>query len=109
MLIRVTGFRKQSHNQSAAALGELQSAMDENHNRATYRSKLLREEHQASRGVGLAQVYRELGFDQLALAEAYRSVGQDPVNAAAHRFLADAFATLPHHEGAQASEILQAQ
>ncbi len=100
---------KQTQHQSAQALGELQSSMEKNNNRAVYRSKLLLDEDQAARGVSLAQVYRDLGFQQLAVAEAYNSIALEPGNAGAHRFLSDAFATLPNHQLAQSSELLQAQ
>src|SRR6185295_1725754 len=37
------------------------------------------------------------------------SLNQDPGNFAAHRFLSDTYATLPRHQLAQTSELLQSQ
>ncbi|MCK4789448.1 MAG: TonB-dependent receptor, partial [Desulfobacteraceae bacterium] len=44
-----------------------------------------------------------------ALVEGWTSVNTDPSNYSAHRFLADTYATLPRHEVARVSELLQSQ
>ncbi|MDP2157845.1 MAG: TonB-dependent receptor, partial [Nitrospirota bacterium] len=76
---------------------------------AVYRSRLLLDEDQAARGASLARIYKDLGFQQLAISEGYKSVNADPANASAHRFLSDSYAALPRHEIARVSELLQAQ
>src|SRR5207244_8514945 len=58
---------------------------------------------------GLASVYSDLGFQELALVEGWKSVNTDPSNFSAHRFLADTYAVLQRHEIARVSELLQSQ
>ena len=98
---------KQAQNQPVAALEDLQRAIELNDNRAVYRSRLLLDEDAAARSVGLARIYDSLGFRQWALSESQKSLNIDPVNASAHRFLADSYADVPRHQIARASELLQ--
>ena len=100
---------KQSLNRPIEALDDLRVSTARNDNRAIYRSRLLLDEDLAARGASLARVYDNLGFEQLALVEAMKSLGIDPANHSAHRFLSDAYAAQPRHEIAQASELLQSQ
>lgn len=102
-------IRKQSENRPVEALADLEQASKLNDNRAVYRSRLLLDEDAAARSAGQARVYRELGFQQSALIAGWQSLVSDPGNFAAHRFLADAYSTLPRHEIARVSELLQAQ
>lgn len=102
-------LRKQGDNRPVEALDDLQESVARNDNRAVYRSRLLLDEDQAARSANLARIYSEVGFGQLALAEGWKSVNTDPGNHSAHRFLADSYATLPRHEIARVSELLQAQ
>jgi len=103
------GIRKQTENRPVEALGELEDSIERNDNRAVYRSRLLLDSDEAARNVSLARVYSDLGFQQLALAEGYRSVNTDPSDSSAHRFLADSYSVLPRHEVARVSELLQSQ
>ncbi|HWQ39897.1 MAG TPA: tetratricopeptide repeat protein [Burkholderiales bacterium] len=96
-------------NQPTQALSNLQQSIRLNDHRAIYRSTLLLEEDIATRSLSLARLYRALGFDQLAIAEAARSLTAEPGNFSAHRFLSDTYATLPRHDIARVSELLQAQ
>lgn len=100
---------KQTTNRPVEALHSLQRAIELNDNRAVYRSRLLLDEDLAARSAGLARIYSDLGFQQLALVEGWRSVNIDPTNFSAHRFLADSYAVLPRHEIARVSELLQSQ
>lgn len=100
---------KQAQNNPVGALKDIQKSIDLNDNRAVYRSRLMLDADRASRGVSLAEVYAELGFEQLALNEASKSLDEDPANHSAHRFLADAYRGRPRHEIARASELLVAQ
>ena len=103
------GIRKQTLNRPVEALQDIERSIALNDNRAVYRSWLLVDQDQGARDVGLASVYRDLGFEQLALFEASNSLEADPGNHSAHRFLAETYAALPRHEVARVSEVLQAQ
>lgn len=102
-------IRKQTENRPVEALQDLQKSIELNDNRAVYRSRLLLDEDLAVRGTSLARAYDDLGFEQLALVEGTKSLGLDPANHSAHRFLSDSYAARPRHEIARASELLQAQ
>ncbi|MFO7965153.1 MAG: tetratricopeptide repeat protein [Desulfobacterales bacterium] len=99
----------QTVNRPVEALHDLQKSILLNDNRVVYRSRLLLDEDLAARSASLARIYRDLGFEQLALTEGWRSLNSDPTNFSAHRFLADSYAVLPRHEIAKASELLQSQ
>ena len=100
---------KQTINRPVEALRDFQKAIRLNDNRAVYRSRLLLDEDLASRTANVARIYDDLGFQQRALLEGWRSVNEDPANHSAHRFLADSYRVLPRHEVARASELLQSQ
>jgi tetratricopeptide (TPR) repeat protein len=102
-------IRKQSINRPVEALHDLQTAIELNDNRAVYRSKLLLDEDLAARSASLARIYTDLGFQQLALVEGWKSVNADPADFSGHRFLADTYSALPRHEIARVSELLQSQ
>jgi tetratricopeptide (TPR) repeat protein len=102
-------IRKQSINRPVEALEDLQKSIELNDNRAVYRSRLLLDEDLAARSASLGRIYNDLGFQQLALIEGWKSLNADPSNYSAHRFLADSYATLPRHEIARVSELLQSQ
>ena len=100
---------KQTTNRPVEALDDLQKAIELNDNRAVYRSKLLLDSDLAARSASLARIYADLGFQQLALVEGWKSVNTDPSNFSAHRFLGDSYSVLPRHEIARVSELLQSQ
>ena len=100
---------KQSTNRPVEALHDMQEAISLNNNRAVYRSRLLLDSDLAARSASLARIYSDLGFQQLALVEGWKSVNTDPANFSAHRFLADSYLALPRHEIARVSEVLQSQ
>jgi tetratricopeptide (TPR) repeat protein len=100
---------KQTTNRPIEALHDLQQAIELNDNRAVYRSRLLLDSDLAARSASLGRIYSDLGFQQLALVEGWKSVNTDPTNFSAHRFLADSYAVLPRHEIARVSELLQSQ
>ena len=102
-------IRKQAVNRPVEALQDLQKSIELNDNRAIYRSRLLLDEDLAARSASLARTYTDLGFQQLALVEGWKSLNLDPGNYSAHRFLADLYSTLPRHEIARVSELLQSQ
>jgi tetratricopeptide (TPR) repeat protein len=100
---------KQTTNRPVEALQDLQHAIELNDNRAVYRSRLLLDADLAARSASLGRIYGDLGFQQLALVEGWKSVNTDPTNFSAHRFLADSYSILPRHEIARVSELLQSQ
>jgi Flp pilus assembly protein TadD len=100
---------KQTENRPVEALHDVQRSIELNDNRAVYRSRLLLDEDLAARSASQARIYRDLGFEQLALVEGWKSVNTDPASYSAHRLLADAYSTLPRHEIARVSELLQSQ
>jgi tetratricopeptide (TPR) repeat protein len=104
-----SAIAKQTTNRPVEALHDLQKSIELNNNRAVYRSKLLLDSDLAARSASLGRIYSDLGFQQLALVEGWKSVNTDPTNYSAHRFLADSYAVLPRHEIARVSELLQSQ
>ena len=100
---------KQTENRPVEALRDLQKAIELNDNRAVYRSKLLLDSDLAARSASLGRIYRDLGFEQLALVEGWKSVNTDPADYSGHRLLADSYSTLPQHGIARVSELLQSQ
>jgi tetratricopeptide (TPR) repeat protein len=100
---------KQTTNRPVEALRDMEKAIELNDNRAVYRSELLLDSDNAARSASLARIYTDLGFQELALVEGWKSVRTDPTNFSAHRFLADSYATLPRHQIARVSELLQSQ
>jgi hypothetical protein len=102
-------IRKQTVNRPVEALHDLQRSIELNDNRAVYRSRLLLDADLAARSATLGRTYNELGFQQLALVEGWKSLNIDPENYSAHRFLADSYSVLPRHEIARVSELLQSQ
>jgi tetratricopeptide (TPR) repeat protein len=103
------GIQKQTLNRPVEALDDFQKSIQLNDNRAVYRSQLLLDQDLAARSASLARTYEDLGFQQLALVEGWRSLNTDPANYSAHRFLADLYDSLPRHEIARVSELLQSQ
>lgn len=104
-----SAIEHQSANQPVAALHDLQKSIELNDNRAVYRSRLLLDSDLATRSASIARIYSDLGFQQRALVEGWKSVNLDASNYSAHRFLADTYSILPRHEIARVSELLQSQ
>lgn len=102
-------LRKQSINRPVEALRDLQKSIELNDNRAVYRSRLMLDDDLAVRSASLGRIYADLGLQQLALVEGWKSVSTNPANHSAHRLLADSYGYLPRHEIARVSELLQAQ
>ena len=71
--------------------------------------RLLLDSDLAARSASLARIYTDLGFQDLALVEGWKSVNTDPADYSAHRFLSDSYSALPRHEIARVSELLQSQ
>lgn len=102
-------IQKQTTNRPVEAFHDLQQSIALNDNRAVYLSRLLLDSDLAARSAGLARIYSDLDFNQMARVEGWKSVNADPANYSAHRFLADTYSTLPYHEISRVSELLQSQ
>jgi tetratricopeptide (TPR) repeat protein len=102
-------IEKQTTNRPVEALHDLEKSIELNDNRAVYRSRLLLDSDLAARSASLGRIYSDLGFQQRALVEGWKSVNTDPSDFSGHRFLADTYAALPRHEIARVSELLQSQ
>lgn len=100
---------KQSENRPVEALRDLERSIELNDDRAVYRSRLLLDKDRASRQASIGRIYDDLGFEQLGVDEASRSLALDPGNASAHRFLADIYGPESRTEVARSSQLLQAQ
>jgi len=102
-------IRLQTTNQPVEALHNLKKSIALNDNRAVYRSRLLLDQDLAARSASLARIYRDLGFENIALLEGWKSVNQEPGNHSGHRFLADVYSTLPRHQIARTNELFRSQ
>ncbi len=102
-------IRKQTVNRPVEALQDLQKSIELNDNRAVYRSKLLLHDDKAARSASLGRIYQDLGFHQRALVEGWDAVSAAPNEHAAHRLLADSYASRFRHDVARVSELLQSQ
>jgi tetratricopeptide (TPR) repeat protein len=102
-------IRKQAENKAGEALKDIQASIQRNDNRAVYRSRQALDQDRAARGTSLGRIYDDLGFQQLGMNEAAKSLTLDPANASAHRFLSDMYIGLRRKESARVSELLQAQ
>ena len=100
---------KQTTNRPVEALQDVEKAIELNDNRAVYRSKLLLDSDAAARSASQGRIYSDLGFQELALTEGWKSVNIDQTNFSSHRLLADTYSALPRHEIARVSELLQSQ
>jgi len=102
-------IRKQTENRPVEALRDIQRSIELNDNRAVYRGRLQLDQDRAARGASLARVYDDLGFQQLGVNAASKSLTLAPANASAHRFLSDIYRGVRRREIARVSELLQAQ
>jgi tetratricopeptide (TPR) repeat protein len=68
-------IRRQAGNDPVGALEDIQASIDRNDNRMAYRSRLTLDRDEAARSAGLGRIFSDLGFDQLALREGWKSVG----------------------------------
>ena len=98
-----------SQNQPVEALQELHLSIEKNDNRVVSRSRLLLDDDAAARNASLANLYRELGFEQLAVVESAKALDDNFGNSSAHRLLADSYFNYPKYAIARVSEALQSQ
>ncbi len=104
-----SSLQKLRTNRPIEALQECRLAARKNGDRPIHRSRLSLDEDVATRSAGLARMHAEVGSGQLALLDAWRTLGDDPADFTGHRLLADAYSTEPRHEIARVSELLVSQ
>jgi Flp pilus assembly protein TadD len=104
-----SAIARQTTNEPVVALREMQEAIARNDNRAVYRSRLLLDSDAAARSASQGRIFGDLGFQQLALVQGWKSVNQDPNDFSGHRLLAESYASQPRHEIARVSELMQSQ
>jgi Tfp pilus assembly protein PilF len=96
-------------NRPVAALRDLHEAAEQNGDRPVFRSSLGLDEDVATSSAALSRVHTELGFDRLALVDAWDALADDSSDYAGHRLLAGGYSTQPRHEIARVSELLVSQ
>jgi len=99
----------QTQNRPFDALDDLNQSIARNDNRGVYRSRLQLDADEAARTASQAEIYRELGFNDLAQIAAAHAVSKAPSEYGGHRQLAEAYADDPKYDAARSSEVLQAQ
>jgi Tfp pilus assembly protein PilF len=104
-----SSLQKLRANRPIEALQDFRLAARINGDRPTYRSRLLLDDDLATRSAALARIHTELGINQLALLDAWRTLGADPADFTSHRLLSDTYAYEPRHEIARVSELLVSQ
>ncbi len=102
-------IRKQTVNRAVEALGDMQQSVALNDNRKVFRSRLLLDQDLAARSAAVGRIYRDLGFEELALREGWKAVATDPSDYSGHRLLADTYSSRQRHEVARVNELLQSQ
>lgn len=102
-------IRKQTVNRPVEALSDLQNSAELNDRRGVYRSQLLLDDDAAARNASVSALFRELGFEALAVVEGTRALAENFGNSSAHRLLANAYAGLPRYDISRVSEAFQAQ
>jgi tetratricopeptide (TPR) repeat protein len=102
-------IRLQTRNQPVSALQEIRTSIELNGNRAVYRSALKLDEDLAVRSASQGRIYRDLGFEDLAVLEGVASIDHDPGDFSGHRLLADTYSSLSRHEIARVNELFTSQ
>ena len=102
-------IRLQTSNRPVEALQEIRQSVLLNDNRAIYRSALKLDEDLAVRSASQGRIYRDLGFEQLAVVDGWKSVNGEPSDFSGHRLLADTYSRIPRHEFARVNELFVSQ
>ncbi|MFZ2508393.1 MAG: tetratricopeptide repeat protein, partial [Steroidobacteraceae bacterium] len=94
-------IRLQTANRPAEAMREIRQSIALNDDRAVYRSEFKLDEDLAVRSASQGRIYKDLGFDNLAILDGWKSVNSDPGDFSGHRLLADTYSGLPRQEVAR--------
>ena len=98
-----------SENQPYQALQSMEESISLNDNRAVYRSRLLLDADEAARQSSQADIYLDLGFDELAKRMASKSLASAPGEYGGYRLLAESLVNKRGGDMARTSAILKAQ
>jgi ferric-dicitrate binding protein FerR (iron transport regulator) len=93
-------FSHLSKNDPVAALHDIETSIQNNNNRAVYRSSLLLDNDLAVRSSSLAETYNTLGFTELARTEAIKSLSKDYANYSAHLLLSEGYQSIATDDAA---------
>ena len=104
-----SSLQKLRTNRPIEALQDFRLATRKNGDQPIHRSRLSLDEDVATRSAGLGRMYAAVGSSQLALLDAWHTLGADPADFTGHRLLADAYSSEPRHEIARVSELLVSQ
>ena len=82
-------FNRLSKNNVIGALNDIEESIARNDARSVYRSRALLDQDLAVRSTSLSEVFRQLGFRDVARIEAMKSLSRDYSNYSAHRLLGE--------------------
>lgn len=82
-------FNRLSRNNIVGALEDVEDSISRNDARAVFRSRSLLDQDLSVRTTSLSEVFRQLGFRDLAKIEAMKSISHDYTNYSAHRLLGE--------------------
>lgn len=102
-------FHKLANARPVEALWDIEDSIRLNDNRAVYRSRLMLDQDQAVRSVGLSQVFNQIGFADAGRIEAINSINRDYNNFSAHLLLSGSYFERPQLNQAVISEQLVAR
>ncbi len=84
-------FLRLSQHRPIEALADIEDSIARNDNRAVFRSKLLLDQDEATRGTSLGKIYSRVGFNELSRVEAMKALNSDYSNYSAHFLLGSLF------------------
>lgn len=84
----------QQENRVNEAMDDLHASSVRNDQRALYRSRLGLDQDRAVRSANQANLFADVGFQEIGVREATRAVNADYANASAHLFLANSYDAL---------------
>jgi tetratricopeptide (TPR) repeat protein len=102
-------FSKYNTNRPVEALYDLQAAAELGDQRLVHRSTLWVDEDLAARAAAPGLVYRDLGFEQLALLNGTKALAADSTDHSALLLLGNIYSALPRHEMSRANALYQSQ
>lgn len=102
-------FYKLGNSRPVEALWDVEDSIRLNDNRAVYRSRLLLDQDQAVRSVGLSQIFNQVGFVEAGRTEAIKSINRDYGNFSAHLLLAGSYFDRPQLNQSAIAEQLVAR
>src|SRR5262249_53240079 len=104
-----SAYYKLADYRPVEALWDVEDSIRLNDNRAVYRSRLLLDQDEAVRSVGLSQIFTQIGFAEAGRIEAIKSINRDYDNFSAHLLLAGSYFERPQLNQAVISEELVAR